>query len=330
MFGLPVRVAQIFFMRPVDMCKNSYICLYNQSHMTRLDRYTKYCWTLFVVMFCSFGCVWAAEDSTYTNLMKECINSHIVNFEGFDDSQGLRSSYKHKALDLDYSELEAQKLMNRFFEEFYYDFFLGYVEQYFVEEVSVEDMRTALSLFESDQGVRAKEDLDYLESEEFRKKFEDRLCVDIAEIIVEGKVTKKKCDLPKEYQKLFRSFIRSSIHDESALASESLYFMGDRANGGFEKLFLEYMSSNVIVVLMQLAYPKVTLEDLRFMHDFNSSKLGGKFCRIGQKAFSNIDDYYLTLGERVDIFLEEEYGKHPPKVMEATPEDEPVEDNNPV
>jgi hypothetical protein len=107
MFGLPVRVAQIFFMRPVDMCKNSYICLYNQSHMTRLDRYTKYCWTLFVVMFCSFGCVWAAEDSTYTNLMKECINSHIVNFEGFDDSQGLRSSYKHKALDLDYSELEA-------------------------------------------------------------------------------------------------------------------------------------------------------------------------------------------------------------------------------
>ena len=70
--------------------------------------------------------------------------------------------------------------------------------------------------------------------------------------------------------------------------------------------------------------------DLRFMHDFNSSKLGGKFCRIAQKAFSNIDDYYLTLGERVDIFLEEEYGKHPPKVMEATPEDEPVEDNKPV
>ena len=25
MFGLPVRVAQIFFMRPADMCENSYI-----------------------------------------------------------------------------------------------------------------------------------------------------------------------------------------------------------------------------------------------------------------------------------------------------------------
>lgn len=298
--------------------------------MTRLEKYTKYCWTLLVVMLCSWGCVWAAEDSTYTNLVKECIDNHVVAFEGFEDSQGLRSHYQDKALDFGYSEPEAQILMSRFFEDSLYGFFLGYIEQYFVGEISVEDMRTALSIFESERGVQAKQDLDYLESEEYKAKLMDRLCFDIAEIIVDKKVTKKKSDLPKEYQKLFRSFIRSSIRDESAFASKSLYFMNDKSSGDFDELFLKYMSSNIVVVAMQLAYPKVTVEDLRFMHEFNSSKLGGKFCRIAQKAFANVEDYYSKLGEKLEAFLKEEYVRHPPKVMEATPEDEPVEVDKPV
>lgn len=330
MFGLPVRVAQIFFVICRCIANFSYICSYVLKVMLELDKYIRYCLTSLVVVCISLGNVWAAEDSTYINLMVECMERHVVSVKGnFTLPSTEFDKYKRMAMDQGYSSREAKALVSRFEEEVISAYTLEFVKERFIEEITIEDMQAALPIFRTEQGVRASEELDYLDSEEFTKKLTERFLEDFVEILVDNKVTKKKSDLPKAYQKLYYSYFRSSVCDEATMAEKIVQLIGskERANRKIVKLIGEYVNHNSFVVVMQLSYPKVTMETLRFIHEFNSSNLGKKFCRTAQKVFMDVDVFYKNMENKANVFLNEEYGIHPPKSLEVSPSGSSIEED---
>lgn len=268
--------------------------------------------------------MWADVDSTYTALVKDCVERDFMWLEGYEWPSRKYDQYKRQALDLGYSELESENLLTYFRDEVCQDIYISYISDFFAEELSCEDMRAALTLFSTEEGTHATESLNFFASEEFRQQLTDLILYDMAELLIEKKVTKKKCDVPKPYQKLFRSYMISSGWDEYTVNAAVEQLVPTTGNEG-DKLMFQYFTQNLQTIMVQFFYRNVPVEDLRFLHAFSSSGLGVKFGRISKKALEDIVSYYELVDREFSSFLKKEYETHPPKVLEVSPQNIPDE-----
>lgn len=280
--------------------------------------------SLFVALS-SFS-VWAEADSTYTALVKDCVSNDFLWVGGYEWPSRKYAQYKRQALDLGYSEVESKKLLSHFEDETCPELFISYVTEYFAEELTSEDMRSALALFDTEQGIHATESLGFFKSDKFRKELTDTLLYDMADLIIEKKVTKKKCLAPKQYQKLFRSYMISSGWDDSSVsaAMEQLVSLSDNDR---DELISQYFIQNLQTVMIHFFYRNVPMEDLRFLHDFSKSAVGAKFGRIVKKTLGDIGLYYELVDREFSSFLKKEYEIHPPEVLKVAPEKISVEED---
>ncbi len=259
--------------------------------------------------------VWAeVADSSYTALVKDCVTRNFMWLGGYEWPSQKYDQYKRQALDLGYSELESKTLLSHFEDETCPELFISYITKYFAEELTCEDMRAALALFDTERGIHATESLGFFKSDKFRKELTDTLLYDMAGLIIDKKVTKKKCYVPKSYQKLFRSYMISSGWDISSM-NAAMERLASLSGNDRDELVSQYFMQNLQTIMVHFSYRKVPVEDLRFLHDFSTSGLGAKFGRIVKKTLGDINLYYELVDREFSSFLGKEYGVHPPKVL---------------
>lgn len=329
MFGLPVRVAQIFFMgRGLFLIDFIIFMQYStpvhvlRGHMCWLRKYVAALLMMFLAPMVSLG---LDKDSTFFSLLQEFeeIGPYAQCFNMLQVTEERKKTLETTAMDAGYTSYETLSIVGSFLRNNYpkirREFFIN-----LFSDVSEEEMREAVAYFDSEQAHTVIQNLSYVCSKKCVDKLVNQVISDVIDLLVDKKVPKKKCNAPSKYQKLCLSYLESSGAGDFLLNELIDHCVeGERDSEIFAKL-----SKCVVTELVQACYPTVSMEDLLFFDKFKKSNVGSKINECAELLPYGIESFFDRLESEFESFLVDWMKNNPPAHWNVTPGENPVEEDD--
>ena len=265
------------------------------------------------------------KDSTFFSVLQkfEEVGPYAQCFSQLDFTEERGMAMKETAMNAGYTSKETSRIIRSFLSDVYPMIRKEFLADLF-EDVSEAELRDALAYYDSEQGRAVVQRLNYVRSDECANKLINLVIADLADMLVDKKVRKKKCDAPSKYRKLCLSYLVASGVGYSLV---NMIFAKCADNERSSNMLGE-MSDCIVTDLMQVCYPTVTMEDLRYFDKYSKTDVGSKLNACADLLPYGIDGFFDRLETEFESFLGDWMKKNPPAHWNVTPEETPVEDDD--
>lgn len=281
---------------------------------------------LLLFMACS-SLAWSSTDTLFVSLLRECVEKQIVETAGVTFDNNKDAEYLQKAEELGYGKEEARIILNQYRGERFEQLRWAFINVQFGTTCTTEDFRFALDYFDCDKGRQAIEHFSMYDGDEFQEKLYMRVMPKIWELLFgKKKKIKEKSTTPKTYQKLFQKYMKSSGLMDRPLSEFFDDQLGEQERNGKMKAVNDYLYGNVLVLIMDVCYPTVTEDDLRFKNEFFETQ-SGKRIRKGTAVLMKASKLFEEMvDEDYEEYIQDCYKNNPPAYMKSTPMDAEIEE----